>query len=141
MTRLIVLLAFLLAPAVAGAQSAPTTTAPVYPLMPWGMRTAIENGNYVRDFWVPPYTVTVDTIMPVPAEQPDPASATEPAEPPAATDSPPQYQVWRQSVVVPGYWVRQTTAGNFYPQRWTLEQVAPGSYRWRLLPAELRPSR
>jgi hypothetical protein len=47
--------------------------------------------------------------------------------------------VWRQSVVVPGYWVRQTTAGDQYPQRWMLEQLSPGNYRWRLLPAEMRP--
>ena len=40
--------------------------------------------------------------------------------------------MWRQTLVVPGYWVRQTTAGNYYPERWTLEQTAPSMYQLAL---------
>jgi hypothetical protein len=141
MTRLIIVLAVLLAPSVASAQSSPNAFLPTHQMLPWGLRFPITNGNFIRDVWVSPYTVVLDTIYPVPTEPDAVAASTgsEPAtsEPPAA--GAPQYGVWRQSTVVPGYWVRQTTAGDFYPQRWMLEQLAPGNYRWRLLPAEMRP--
>ena len=144
MIRVIVVLAVFLAPAVAGAQSAPNAFLPTHPMLPWGLQTPILYGNFIRDVWVSPYTVVLDTIYPVPTEQPQAASlaaetssTTTEAESPAV--SAPQYAVWRQSVVVPGYWVRQTTAGDQYPRRWMLEQLSPGNYRWRLLPAEMRP--
>ena len=86
--------------------------------------------------WIAPQTVVVDTILPVPVEPP--ARTLRRTVQIPASESAPQYAVWRQTAVVPGYWVRQTTAGVYYPQRWTLEQTAPGAYRWRLLPAEVR---
>jgi len=144
MVRVIAILAVLLAPAVASAQSAPNAFVPSHQMLPWGLRTPILTGNYIKDFWVAPYTVVLDTIYPVSAEPIEAANAgSEPVkaaangEAPAATA--PQYAVWRQSVVVPGYWVRQTTAGDFYPERWMLQQIAHGHYRWRLLPPEMRP--
>jgi len=93
---------------------------------------------------MPAQTVILEPILPMPAKAEEleaaavekgPATAAEQAP---ASESAPQYAVWRQTLVVPGYWVRQTTAGNYYPERWTLEQTAPGAYRWRLLPAEVR---
>jgi hypothetical protein len=162
MTRLIVLLALLLAPAVAGAQSTTTpppappfpSTTPPFPTsppllpsptvsahpggFPWAIGVAIPQGQLLRYVWIAPQTVTLDTILPVPAEAPEPDAAADGAPQVTASESPPQYAVWRQTAVVPGYWVRQTTAGVYYPQRWTLEQTAPGAYRWRLLPAEVR---
>ncbi|HTO13790.1 MAG TPA: hypothetical protein VMQ51_19615 [Candidatus Binatia bacterium] len=143
MLRAIVTLTVLLLPTVAGAQSAPTPTAPVHPAFPWGLGVAIPTGQLLRDVWIEPQTVVVDTLVPVPPEpkeEPQETSAmAPPTEPAPATE--PQYAVLRQTVVVPGYWVRQTTAGDYYPQRWMLEQVAPGNYRWRLLPAEVRNAR
>ena len=154
--RLIVLLALLLAPAEVGAQSttspapaAPSTTPPTPtspPLLPsptvsahpggfpWAIGPAIPQGQLLRYVWIAPQTVVVDSILPGPAPE---AAAAGTQESPASEDAP-QYAVWRQTAVVPGYWVRQTTAGVYYPQRWTLEQTAPGAYRWRLLPAEVR---
>ena len=158
--RLIVLLALVLAPAAAGAQSntppapsAPSTTPPAPtspPLLPsptvsahpggfpWAIGPAIPQGQLLRYVWIAPQTVVVDTILPVPAEPPAQDGTSNGAEQIPASESAPQYAVWRQTAVVPGYWVRQTTAGVYYPQRWTLEQTAPGAYRWRLLPPEVR---
>jgi len=101
---------------------------------PWAIGPAIPQGQLLRYVWIAPQTVVVDTILPGPAPE---AAAAGTQESPASEDAP-QYAVWRQTAVVPGYWVRQTTAGVYYPQRWTLEQTAPGAYRWRLLPAEVR---
>jgi hypothetical protein len=140
MTRLIVLLAVFLVPAVAGAQSQPNAFVPSHPMLPWGFGIMTPAGQLLRDVWVSPRTVVVDTFLPVPAEASEAQEAVVTAQ--AATEPPaekaPQYAVWRQTAVVPGYWVRQTTAGDYYPQRWELEQLAPGNYRWRLLPAEVR---
>jgi len=157
--RLIVLLALVLAPAAAGAQSTtppappspsttppfptspplpPSPTVPAHPSFPWALGPAIPQGQLLRYVWIAPQTVVVDTILPVPAEPPAQDGTSNGAEQIPASESAPQYAVWRQTAVVPGYWVRQTTAGVYYPQRWTLEQTAPGAYRWRLLPPEVR---
>lgn len=40
----------------------------------------------------------------------------------------------QQVVEIPGYFVTETTTGYVYPQRWSLEQVGPGVYYWRVLP-------
>jgi hypothetical protein len=148
--RVLALLALLLTPAVAGAQSvpppspSPSSGLPAHIALPWGNGTAIPTGQILRDVWISPQTVVVDTIYAVPAGPPAIAAAVTDSErspdaaPAPESDRAPQYVVWRQSLVVPGYWVRQTTAGDYYPQRWMLEQTAPGAYRWRLLPAEVR---
>jgi hypothetical protein len=33
----------------------------------------------------------------------------------------------------PGFWVAQTTAGYYYPVRWVLREVVPGTFGWVLL--------
>ena len=38
-----------------------------------------------------------------------------------------------QVLYQPGYWVAQTTAGYYYPPRWVLREVAPGSLSWTLI--------
>jgi len=40
----------------------------------------------------------------------------------------------QQTVEIPGYTVTETTTGYLYPQRLSIEQVAPGMYHWRVLP-------
>jgi hypothetical protein len=135
------LIIVLLLPAVAAGQS---PTAPAHPTFPWALGTAIPTGQLLGYIWVAPKTVVVDTMVPMPPEPP--AAATEPeATAPEATapadEAPPApkpaYGILRQTLVVPGYYVRQTTAGYYYPDRWVLEQTAAGSYAWRLLPAEV----
>lgn len=37
-----------------------------------------------------------------------------------------------QTVYQPGFWVAQTTAGYYYPVRWVLKEVAPGTVGWVL---------
>ena len=134
MRRVVAMLAVLLIPAVAGAQSsAPTPAAPSHPSLPWSLGPAIPVGQLLRDVWVPPQTIVVDTLVPMPAEP-----GVEEAGTAEGGGSAPQYGTLRQTVVVPGYWVRQTTSGDYYPQRWMLEQTAPGTFQWRLLPAEVR---
>lgn len=38
-----------------------------------------------------------------------------------------------QVVYQPGFWMAQTTAGYYYPVRWVLREVAPGTFGWVLL--------
>jgi hypothetical protein len=59
-------------------------------------------------------------------------------EPPAETP-PPAPRLVRQQVMVPGYYVRETTVGFHYPERWVIEQAGPNAYRWRMLPAQFVP--
>ena len=78
-----------------------------------------------------------------PAAAPAPPSAAGDAKPPedtAAGESvPAPPQIVSQQVTVPGYYVRETTVGFHYPDRWTIEQVGPNTYRWRPLPAQFVP--
>jgi hypothetical protein len=125
-------------PGPASAQS-PSPTTPAHPAFPWGLGVAIPQGQlthhthalpgrFVRDIWVQPTPVVVEMMVATPS-QPDAREA--------ATESKvePQYGVVRQSFMVPGYYVRETTVGFHYPERWILDQ----SYTWRLIPAEFRP--
>lgn len=44
---------------------------------------------------------------------------------------PPQPVVANEQVVYePGFWVAQTTAGYYYPKRWVLREIAPGTFGW-----------
>jgi hypothetical protein len=44
----------------------------------------------------------------------------------------------RQTLTIPGYWVKDTTAGFYIPARWVLVQPSPGTYAWWLAPPEFR---
>jgi len=71
---------------------------------------------------------------------PSPAADAKPPEDPAGGESVPVTpQIVYQQVTVPGYYVRETTVGFYYPDRWTIEQVGPNTYRWRPLPAQFVP--
>jgi hypothetical protein len=135
-------------PTTVAAQS-PTT--PAHPSLPWSGITTPQ-GQMLRNVWVPPRPVVLEYVVegppptvegsPPPAE-PSPAGetkadATPPAEatPVAAT---PSLQVVRQQVTIPGFYVRETTVGYHYPERWTIEQAGPNVYRWRMLPAQFVP--
>ena len=78
-----------------------------------------------------------------PAAQPAPPSAPGDAKPPedtaAGERAPATPQIVYQQVTVPGYYVRETTAGFHYPDRWMIEQVGPNTYSWRPLPAQFVP--
>jgi len=142
MRRRVGSLLVLLAAATAEAQSvAPSPGQPAHPALPWGIGVAIPVGQFLRDLCIPPQPVVVDTVLPVPEDRPTDAMATTTSATPTPAvdrDGTPPYMVWRQTATVPGYCIRQTTAGDYYPQRWTLEQMPDGAYRWRLLPAEVR---
>ena len=149
MRRLIVPLLALLVVGTAEAQSvppvspSPSSGLPAHVALPWGIGIVNPNAQVLGKRWIPPRTVVLDTYLPV-AETPQAdtmtAAATTVAQsettPSAGTS--PQYTLWRQSAVVPGFWVTDTTAGVYYPQRWELEQPAPFTYRWRLLPAGMQ---
>jgi hypothetical protein len=144
------LLAIVLAgtPAVAAAQASPT--APPHPGMPWSGITT-PYGQLIRHVYVPPRPVTLQYLVqgppavPVPAEPPAPAAegdtqAVEPPAPAAAAEPTATVpQVLSQQVTVPGYYVRETTTGYHYPERWTIEQTGPNAYHWRRLPAQFVP--
>ena len=40
----------------------------------------------------------------------------------------------------PGFWAAQTTAGYYYPARWVLREVVPGTLGWVLLNGGAVPS-
>ena len=147
MRGVIVSLLVLLGAATAEAQSvapAPSPTTPAHPALPWGIGIATPVGQLLRDVCIPSQQVVVDTHLPVPEAKPNGAmSVTTDAKQAEASEreTTPQYMVWRQTATVPGYCIRQTTAGDYYPQRWTLEQMPDGAYRWRRLPAEVRGAR
>lgn len=119
----------------------PVPGAPTHPTMPWGLGPAVPYGQLVRYVWIPPEEVLLEAIAPT--VEPTPAAArlagTTPFLPtPSAPTEPPPARLIRQIVVVPGYYVRETTVGYHYPRRWAIEQVAAGTYRWRLLPEQFR---
>jgi len=135
----LLLVLVLLLPAVATAQSISPTT-PAHPALPWGLGPAIPTGQLIRWIWIEPQYVVVDTLVPGPAPEATETSDESASGANASAESAPapEPSVLRQTYTVPGYWVRQTTAGFYYPDRWTLEQVGPGTYQWRMLPAEVR---
>ena len=150
MRRLIGPVLVLLAAATAHAQSvpppppSPSSGLPAFVGLPWGIGIGNPSGVFLRKLWVPPRTVVLDTYLPEPeAPKSEALAAGDTPTAPQGDASPsagpsPQLVVWRQTAVVPGFWVNETTIGFQYPQRWELEQTAPGTYRWRLLPAEMR---
>lgn len=137
-------------PAAAAAQVSPT--APPHPSMPWtGITT--PQGQLIRFIYMPPQSVTLEYVVMGPTDAPPPPE--EPA-PPAAGDEPrteekppdqaapidgppPSPRLVRQVVTIPGYYVRETTVGFHYPERWAVEQAAPNVYRWRQIPAQFIP--
>jgi hypothetical protein len=115
---------------------APTTG--TFPGLGWSLGAALPQGQmirqtltvpgqFIRDVWIPPQPVVVDAMVAMPARegQADTSDKTEE----------PEYGVLRQTYMVPGYYVRETTVGFHYPERWVLDQ----SYTWRVAPAEFWP--
>jgi hypothetical protein len=141
-------LVLLTLPSMVAAQVSPT--APPHPSMPWSGITTPQ-GQMIRFIYVPPQPVTLEYLVMGPTDTPPPAA--EPAPPteepkteektpePAAPSEgpPPSPRIVRQQVTVPGYYVRETTVGFHYPERWAIEQVAPNVYRWRQVPAQFIP--
>ncbi|HEU4370253.1 MAG TPA: hypothetical protein VFV05_18680 [Methylomirabilota bacterium] len=136
--------ALLVAPATVAAQVSPTS--PPHPTMPWtGLPTPY--GQLVRYVYMPPQPVTLEYLLPAgpetpPAEEPPPSAdaaargeVRAPLDAPRDPPRPPEPQIVRQQVMVPGFYVRETTAGFHYPERWVIEQTGVGAYRWRLLPS------
>ena len=144
--RPVLVLVLVATPAMAAAQVSPTS--PPHPSMPWSGITTPQ-GQFIRFIYYPAQPVTIEYLVPATGEAPAPESPPAEgetkaedkpagaAEPAPAESAPPASQVVRQVVMIPGYAVRETTIGFEYPERWTLEQVGPGAYRWRLLPAQL----
>jgi hypothetical protein len=123
-------------------------TAPAHPSMPWSGITTPQ-GQMIRYIFVPPQPVTLEYVVMGPAEAP-PAAEPAPERDAKGGDTPPEQappsespapapRVVRQVVTVPGYYVRETTVGFHYPERWAIEQAAPNVYRWRQLPAQFVP--
>ena len=122
---------------------AQSPTAPPHPTMPWtGITTPY--GQLIRYVYMAPQSVTLEYLVagPAPTEPPAPDGETKPGEPPAEppTTTPTGTPlVLRQPITIPGYYVRETTAGYYYPERWTIEQTGVNAYRWRMLPAQVVP--
>lgn len=119
--------------------SAQSPTDPAHPALPWALGPAIPQGqlirrvptlpgSYVRDIWIPPQPVVVDAMVT------GASAATKLATVDGAASGDGPAGVLRSTFVVPGYYVRETTVGFHYPERWVLDD----SYTWRLLPAEFR---
>ena len=125
------------------AESAPPTAVPAPPSAVPAPPTAQLAPPTAQP--VPPTAqLAPPSAQPVPpTAQPAPPSAAGDAKPPEDTASgesvPATPQIVYQQVTVPGYYVRETTVGFHYPDRWTIEQVGPNTYRWRPLPAQFVP--
>ena len=141
-------LVLLALPSMVAAQVSPT--APAHPSMPWSGITTPQ-GQMIRFIYVPPQPVTLEYLVMGPTDTPPPAADPAPPseepkteektpEPTAPSEGPPPSpRIVRQQVTVPGYYVRETTVGFHYPERWAIEQVAPNVYRWRQVPAQFIP--
>jgi hypothetical protein len=140
-------LALVALPATAAAQVSPTT--PAHPGLPWALGLATPHGQLLRYIYVPPQAVSLEYLVPgvvsappPPPEQP-PAGAEGEAKPeespPATQAAPPTPQILRQDVTIPGYYVRETTVGFHYPERWMIEPAGPNLYRWRQIPPQFVP--
>jgi hypothetical protein len=134
-------------PVAAGAQVSPT--APPHPAFPWALGIATPQGQLIRYIYVPPQAVSLEYVVPGVAPTPPPP----PEQPPADTGgegkpqetapepqaAPPAPQILRQDVTIPGYYVRETTVGFHYPERWMIEPAGPNVYRWRQIPPQFVP--
>jgi hypothetical protein len=155
-------LALLALPATAAAQISPTT--PAHPSMPWSGITTPQ-GQLIRFIYVPAQAVTLEYLVPgvpesaPPALEPAPpgtegegkgeakdeakgevkGEVKTPQEAPPRESAPAAPQILRQQVTVPGYYVRESTVGFHYPERWAIEQAEPNVYRWRQIPAQFVP--
>ncbi len=112
----VVLVAQVLGPVVAAAQAPAPTTAPGNPSNPGD---TINNPHPTMPwFGIPtPYGQFVRWVwMP-----PQPVIANE------------------QVLYQPGFWAAQTTAGYYYPVRWVLREVVPGTFGWVLVNAGAVP--
>ena len=72
-------------------------------------------------------------------KEPEPKVETPPEAAPPAEKPPEGPQIVRQQLTVPGYYVRETTVGFHYPERWTIEQAGPNVYRWRQIAPQFVP--
>lgn len=94
---------------------------------------------------VPPPAVPVPGVPGNPTNPADPINNPHPTMPWFGVATPyGQFMQWvwmppqpvvvdEQVVYQPGFWVAQTTAGYYYPRRWVLREVAPGTVGWVLL--------
>jgi hypothetical protein len=138
-------LALVVLPSAALAQVSPTS--PPHPTFPWGLGLATPQGQLIRYIYVPPEAISLEYQAPGAIAPPAPA---EPEQTPAggeakpdeggpAQSTPPAPQILRQDITIPGYYVRETTAGFHYPERWTVEPAGPNLYRWRQIPPQFVP--
>jgi hypothetical protein len=119
--------------------------------MPWSGITTPQ-GQLLRYIYVPPHPVMLEYVLTAPTDTPPPPPAesspptaegeARPGDAPGAPPGPPNDmpapgpQIFHQQVTVPGYYVRETTVGFHYPERWTIEQAGPNVYRWRQIPPQ-----
>ena len=87
----------------------------------------------------PPAEAKAPAEAGTPGEAKAPAEAKAPEEPPPAESAPAGPQIVRQIITVPGYYVRETTVGFLYPERWAIEPAGPNLYRWRQIPPQFVP--
>ena len=127
------------------AVSSQTPTTPAHPTLPWSLGPAIPQGQlmqynyapaggFIRDIWIPPQPVVVDMMVALPSSS-EPPRTTQARDLDRLGNADTPYGVLRQSFVVPGYYVRETTVGFHYPERWVLDQ----SYTWQLVPGQFWP--
>jgi len=125
--------------------SAQSPTTPAHPALPWSLGPAIPQGQlmhydyapsagFIRDIWIPAQPVVVDMMVALPSSS-EPPRTTDAHESETQRNADTQYGILRQNFVVPGYYVRETTVGFHYPERWVLDQ----SYTWQLVPAQFWP--
>jgi hypothetical protein len=140
-------LGLLALPAPASAQLSPTITP--HPALPWALGIATPHGQLLRYIYVPPQPIMLEYVVPgVPPPPAEPETAPAEGERPPAEQTPPQEpvapvapppQILRQQIAIPGYYVRETTVGFHYPERWMIEPAGFNVYRWRQIPPQFVP--
>ena len=121
-----------------------SVSTPAHPALPWALGPAIPTGQLIRDIWVQPQQVVIDSLVQVPVVPEGPPAEVNQASTDGGKDGEPtavpalQPAVLRQTLTIPGYWVKDTTAGYYIPARWVLIQPSPGTYAWWLAPPEFR---
>jgi len=93
-----------------------------HPTMPWSgvpYPGRVNYGAVVRYIEVPPQPIALPVYVPGPGSFSG------------------EYQP--QLLEIPGYVVTETSTGYLYPERWGLQEVTQGVYRWVRLPQQFQP--
>jgi hypothetical protein len=116
-----------------------------HPMLPWGDgQIGGERYGQVLRYWENQpqtvYNVRFEQQAAPPQELSSEPPATQPGTPTqGALDARAGSEPEPQSVVVPAYWIIETTRGYIHMPRWVLQEIGGGRYRWALVTGWFQP--